>query len=125
MALADIWALRREVYRKDIFEARDNLDDARKCIAAYINLSQGHNFFGFDKFSSFIDEFLWCEMRLSLQNNDSFMGIIEVGLRLLNVVATFEFFENEVINITRKELLNILQSLALRQMHLGDHDHRR
>jgi predicted nucleotidyltransferase len=37
MALADIWAIRREIHRKNIFEARYNLDDARQCIATYVS----------------------------------------------------------------------------------------
>ncbi len=114
MALADLWALRREAYRRDLFEARDNLDDARRCIATYINLTHDHIYFGFDRFETYLDPFLRTEMKRSLQNNDSFQGILQAGLSLLKIIGAFEVFEPQVIEVTRRELQRSLLTLLPR-----------
>lgn len=108
MAMADLWAIRREVYRRDLYEARYNLDDARQCIATYVNLSHSHPYFGFDKFSSFLDFQLEQEISRSLQNNHSLVGILRASLCLLGVIESFNFFEKKVTNTTRRELSKTL-----------------
>lgn len=114
MALADLWALRREIHRRDLFEARDNLDDARRCIATYINLTHDHAYFGYDQFDTYLDAALISEMKRSLQDNDSFQGMIQAGLSLLKVIASLHVFDREIIDLTHRELYRVLSTLNSR-----------
>jgi hypothetical protein len=82
-------------------------------------LTHGHHFLGFDKFGRFLDEYLCCEMKRSLQDNDSFLGIIIAGLRLLNVIAAFGYFEPAVIKTTKQELNSVLHAVNAGQTPFG------
>ncbi len=105
LALADLLAVARESYRKNIFKARFNLDEAREMIANYINYDNGHFRTGFDKFPNFASNLVVGSMEKSLRNNNSIKGIKIAALELLSVIETWDIFRKKTIKIVRKRLL--------------------
>lgn len=104
LALADIFAVAREVYRKDIFEARFNLDEARNCITTYINLSNQYDCFHPDRFHEYIHPEILQEIRQSLLQNDTLSGITRGATKLLHSLELLAPFHLEAFTEARKRL---------------------
>lgn len=98
MALADLIAIPREIQRNNIYEARANLDDARRHIAIYVNLINNDIYFNYNNFSQYLKKKQIDMFRKSLKNNDNYPGIVEKALLLLEIVKEFKIYENSLIN---------------------------
>lgn len=104
LALADLFAVARECFRRDLFKARFNLDEAREMIANYINYEKGHFRTGFDKFSSLSPKPINKLMEKSLKGNDTFEGIRIAALRLVAAIEKLKFFDKKAIRVVKSRL---------------------
>lgn len=105
LALADIIAISREVYRKDLFEARVNLDEARSALATYINLKNHNCYFGYDQFRKYISEQDYQLFTDSLKCNHDLKGILNAAISLLTIIKNKDSVSNDLIDKIIKRLL--------------------
>lgn len=104
LALADLIAIPREIYRKNIFEARANLDESRSMIATYINIQNSVVYFGYNDFISFANKDQQALFIESLKKNGSYEGILVAALNLLRIIDSTKVFDTTVIELVEKRL---------------------
>lgn len=108
LAIADIIAVSREIYRKDIFEARANLDEARSSIATYINLKNHNLYFGFDQFEKLVSKEIRRYFVDSLKDNDNFKGTLCAAVCLIKIIKILDLVEAELIESIEKRLFDTM-----------------
>jgi predicted nucleotidyltransferase len=113
LALADLIAIPREVYRKNIFEARANLDEARSMIATYLNINNSVIYFGYNDFIQFTNPDQEKLFHISLKRNGSFKGILEAAQALLQIIATTNQIESSVIRNVAAKITAASQMLII------------
>lgn len=115
LALADLIAIPREVYRKNIFEARANLDEARSMIATYLNINNSVIYFGYNDFIQFTDPDQEKLFHISLKRNGSYKGILEAAQALLQIIATTNQIEPSLIRNVAGKITAASHSLIVSQ----------
>jgi predicted nucleotidyltransferase len=111
LALADIIAIPREVYRRNIFEARSNLDESRSMIATYLNIQNSIIYFGFNDFINFANPKQKELFISSLKKNGSYKGILTAARKLLKVIATTGVYKESLIKLVDTRIVKVLKSL--------------
>jgi len=118
MALADLIAVPREIFRRNIYEARANLDDARKHIAIYINLINNDRYHNFNNFNRYLTQKQLHVFQESLKNNDEYSGILESALSLLSIIKGMKEYRIGLIKTVEEYLKKQSRRVPHPQMNL-------